>query len=470
MKMKLIILTVFFTAMSTWDALQAQNIFSGERVQIVGAFNGYTVTPYGTDYRTTAYRRLSVASGTPTDGRGQWTTTINVQSAGGDVTPINMPGGGGNGLLFISGPAANRFQNKWVFSGVGQATVDGINNISCFNCGNDMGLNMSTPGYYTFVFNDAGYTATNTVFYTAYTSAAPAGITRNGETLNTDGTATVSITTGATPSAQEKIFVRYTTGTDFSGSGISSIVQATGSGTSYSATIPAQAGGSVVRYYVFSSTRTLAQLTADTERSRSLAGIRYDDNSGANYVYTPSVLPVKITAFRAGKNNNGVLVSWAAESEQDMDRYELLRSADAVNFVKVYETPAKNSAASQWYSWNDAVIPGPSVYYKLASVDRDSKRSYSAIIRVNGESGGRLELYPNPIINKGVVWLPVIPQGVYRLQVINMAGQVIWQQQVAPGNSTRTLPLILPENTAKGKYTLVLQGARAYYSMPFSVQ
>ncbi|MBX9783470.1 MAG: hypothetical protein K2X48_09275, partial [Chitinophagaceae bacterium] len=156
--MRKLLLTVF--VLSTLSS-QAQNIFSGEPVQVVGAFNGYATTPYNSDYRTTAYRRVSVTAGNPADGRGQWATTINVQSSGGDVPPINMPGGASNGFLFISGPAVDRFQNKWVFSGIGQGAIDAINNISAFNSGNDMGLNMSTTGYYTFVFSDAGYTQTN---------------------------------------------------------------------------------------------------------------------------------------------------------------------------------------------------------------------------------------------------------------------------------------------------------------------
>jgi hypothetical protein len=81
----------------------AQNIFSGEPVQVVGTFNGFSTTPYNSDYRTTSYRRLSVTTGNPTDGRGQWATTINVQNSGGNVTPINMPGGGPGGFLFITG-------------------------------------------------------------------------------------------------------------------------------------------------------------------------------------------------------------------------------------------------------------------------------------------------------------------------------------------------------------------------------
>jgi hypothetical protein len=301
-------------------SIKAQNIFSGEPVQVVGAFNGYATTPYNADYRTTTYRRVTTAAGNPTDGRGQWTTTINIQFAGGDITPINMPGGGGNGFLFISGPSANRFQNKWVFSGIGQGTVDGLNTISCFNCGNDMGLNMSTLGYYTFIFNDCGYTQTNSRYYVAYTSAPPVSVTRTSQTVNPGGSVTVNISTSATPSPEEKIYVRYTTGADFSGTGTSATLQATGVGTSYSATIPAQTPGLTIRYYVFTSTRTLAELSfagfdafapTATEAEKNISVLRYDDNGGANYT---QLAPTAAAVSVAGRivNNAGRGISKAS--------------------------------------------------------------------------------------------------------------------------------------------------------------
>lgn len=260
--------------------------FSGERVIVVGSFNGYAATPYGTDYRTTNYRRLTTISGTPTDGRGQWTTTINIQNSGGDETPVNMLGGSGNGFLFISGPSANRFLNKWVFSGIGQGTVDTVNGISAFNSGIDMGLNMSAAGFYTFVFNDCGYTQTNARYYVGYTSDAPVNVSRTSQLISPT-TVTVNISTSATPSPQEKIYVSYTTGTDFSGAGTSTTVQATGSGTSNSATFP-----NGTKYFVFSSTLSLAQLSFNsldffspqaTEAEKKHGVLKFDDNSGSTY-------------------------------------------------------------------------------------------------------------------------------------------------------------------------------------------
>lgn len=258
----------------------SQNIFSGEPVQVVGQMNSYSTAASS----NSTFRRVSTSSGNPTDGRGQWFKTYNVQSSGGDFTTINMAGGGGSGFLFISGPSGNRFANKWAFSGVAQAGLNVVNGFSSFNSGNDMGLNMSTAGRYTFVFNDAGYTLTNSKFYVAYTSAAPVTISRSSQSLNFDRTSFIGITTSATPSSGEAVYVRYTTASDFSSSNSSSVVQATGSGTSWSATIPAQTIGSSVRYYVFTS--TASSISSMSEIDKSISTLNYDDNSGANYSYT----------------------------------------------------------------------------------------------------------------------------------------------------------------------------------------
>lgn len=274
----------------------AQNVFNGEPVQWVGRPNGYSTTPYNSDYRTTSYRRVSTNSVFPTDGRGQWATTINVQNSGGNIAPDNMPGGGGSGWLLISGPSGNRFQNKWNFNGIGQAAINGINGVILQGGGQDMGLNMSTTGRYTFVFRDAGYA--NSEVYIGYTQNDPVQPSYQGQSFNQNTYGSViSISTNATPSSGENIYVRYRVGTNNFTTG-TSVVQASGSGTSWSAEIPQQTCGQTVYFYVFTSTRTLSQINSSSEQDRSLAVLRYDDSFGNNFSYQVSPLPT------AGITNN----------------------------------------------------------------------------------------------------------------------------------------------------------------------
>ena len=81
-------------------------------------------------------------------------------------------------------------------------------------------------------------------------------------------------------------------------------MQASGSGTTYSATIPAQPNGTVVNYYALTSTVAQATLAAGNYDAYA---IRYKNNSGAAYTYTSaSVPPVNIT-FVVDMQNEGAV-------------------------------------------------------------------------------------------------------------------------------------------------------------------
>ncbi|HTE32595.1 MAG TPA: MopE-related protein, partial [Chryseolinea sp.] len=295
LKGSICILNILFVLLSF--QAKAQNVFSGEGMNWVGQINGYSQPNNLTagDYRVMQYRKVSTTTANPTDGRGQWATTINVQSSGGNVTPLNMPGGGGVGWLLTSGPNANHYSNKWNFGGVGQAALNAVNTVTR-NASTDMGINMSTAGRYTFVFRDNGYTASSSV-YIGFTTNDPVAITHDSATqLNvTNAIGTVSATISGTPSSQENFYVRYRTVTnDFATT--SNVVQASVSGTTITATIPAQVA-STVYYYIFSSTRSLAQITAGAAGDIALEALKYADNSGANYSYVVVAAPGQPSAI-----------------------------------------------------------------------------------------------------------------------------------------------------------------------------
>lgn len=262
----------------------AQNIYYLEPIQVVGQMNGYSTSSI---YSTT-HRRLSISSGTPLDGRSQWTGTFYAAPSGADFTTTNMTGGGGNGFLFISGPSSSPYQNKWVFNGTGVAALDTVNDITAYNFGNDMGLNMSDSGYYTFVFNDIGYTSTNARFYVGYTANIPVSLHSPSQYIQSDYKARLQITSSAAPSSGEHVYVRYSLSGSFADTLNSFIVEANAvSGdTLFEALLPAQNPGTEVTYYYFTSTLSLSALQNGDEMDRSLAALRYEDASGSNYSYT----------------------------------------------------------------------------------------------------------------------------------------------------------------------------------------
>ena len=453
--------SLFFLA-ATNHAI-AQNIFNGERVQVVGTFNGFTTTPYGTDYRTTIYRKVSTTTVNPSDGRGQWATTINVQNSGGDVAPINMTGGG-SGFLFISGPTASPFNNKWAFSSAMQGTIDGVST-SIYQGSTDMGLNMSITGYYTFVMNDVGYTASpDTRYYVGYTATAPVTVTRSSQTVNGNGTTTVNITTGAALSPQEKIYVRSVIGAsaNFSGSTATSIVQATGTGTSYTATIAAPSSSNTVNYYVFTSTGSLSTLTAANELNKSLSILRYDDNGGVNYSNLVT-LPVSFISFDAKLNNSGTVdLTWLTASESNNSHFIILKSTDGLNFSQVSKiTGSGNSYKQNNYQAIDKNPTKGNNYYQLRQYDFDGKETVLAtkVVNFSLKNTNEVSVYPNP--TQDVLNIKFDAATYHIAKLVDFNGKVLVSKAIDINQAQSTFNI---SDLPAGNYIILLEGKKGSIS------
>jgi hypothetical protein len=107
------------------------------------------------------------------------------------------------------------------------------------------------------------------------TSAPPVTVSRSQQTPAVPGpndSITVEITTNQPKCSEERVFLRWATDMFVT----SHVIEATASGTSYTATIPPQASGSLMQYTVLTSTvdltsyttsRTIDELTLATSPS-----------------------------------------------------------------------------------------------------------------------------------------------------------------------------------------------------------
>jgi Putative metal-binding motif len=279
--------------LSAYSAYTGGGNVGGGGVNWVGSINSYSQPTNCTagDYRVLNYRRVSTNSGSPTDGRGHWATTVNVQNAGngGDVTPANMTGGSSNGFLFTSGGACGAtgtYATKYNFSGVGLSTLNAVNVFSQVGGGgNDMGLNMNTAGYYTFVMKDVTSVGDGAAFYVGLTTNNPVGIfhsTPSQQTGITQNAAVITATLSSAPSSQEVFYLRYRTTNDFS-TGTSQVLGFV-SGTTVTFNLGSLSSSTTYFYYILSTTH--ASYTSLSEVDKSLSVLRFADNSGSNYSFT----------------------------------------------------------------------------------------------------------------------------------------------------------------------------------------
>ena len=189
-----------------------------------------------------------------------------------------------------------------------------------------------------------------------------------------------------------------------------------------------------------------------------------DANGGTNtltFAYTIGVnpLPVELTAFVATAKNLDALLTWSTASEKNNDHFDVERSLNGTDFVKIDEVKGQGSSSSATdYARTDAGIGAKAnglVYYRLKQVDTDGTSTYSPVRSVRfGKVVPAIALFPNPATTATNLDLTALPAGSYQVSVLDAAGRVVLHTTLDAG-----LAHALQLNTiASGSYTLLVRG------------
>lgn len=171
----------------------------------------------------------------------------------------------------------------------------------------------------------------------------------------------------------------------------------------------------------------------------------YGDFVLANDTDCLNPLPVKLISFEGNYANNVEYLKWVTASEENNDRFEIMRSLDGVKWSYIGEVAGSGfSERLQTYFYEDHDIPmGATVlYYRLRQVDFNGDFEYHPII-VQDLNNKKITLtninvFPNPAKDK----FSVIDLGNSRmnnrLEVSDMFGHVIVDTDFTAGTEVNT--------------------------------
>jgi hypothetical protein len=173
-------------------------------------------------------------------------------------------------------------------------------------------------------------------------------------------------------------------------------------------------------------------------------------------IFEPEViLPVKITSIEANQKGKDIEVNWTVVNEKNAVAYDVERSTDGVQFVRVASVPAVSTGTGN-YSWIDQDVLAGYYYYRIKSIDNKGNEQYSKTVKVLiGTDKPTISIYPNPITN-GVINLQLLnmPAGKYGIRLMNQLGQIIVSKQVVRMNGSSTERIQWNYNLSHGIYHL----------------
>lgn len=224
---------------------------------------------------------------------------------------------------------------------------------------------------------------------------------------------------------------------------------------------------------VTETTWTIAPLTDTTISLPGLSSItNYDyavealgsvGNSG--YTATQSFttlgapLPINGVDMAAMRKGANVLLNWSTQSEQNSSLFDVERSYDGINFIKIGQVQAAgNSTYVLNYQFTDINAAKGLIFYRLKLVDVDARYTYSlvsVVAKADGQMQGFL-VYPNPASTTVHIALPEAADRNMQLQVINQLGQLVQSSTVSKGTQLITVDI---SKLPKGMYTIRMAGS-----------
>lgn len=139
-------------------------------------------------------------------------------------------------------------------------------------------------------------------------------------------------------------------------------------------------------------------------------------------------LPVHLVSFTAVKSEGNALLKWQTISEINASHFDIERSVDGKNFIKVgIVKTTGNGDYAHSYSFVDTTFAslGQLVYYRLRAVDTDGSYAYSAIQHLQAEvKPASTYVYPNPVRAGSSVTISA--DGAPRnIQIVDLAGRSV---------------------------------------------
>ncbi|MBK8785818.1 MAG: T9SS type A sorting domain-containing protein [Chitinophagaceae bacterium] len=173
------------------------------------------------------------------------------------------------------------------------------------------------------------------------------------------------------------------------------------------------------------------------------------------------VLPVQFLHFTASQNNDNVLLKWTIIAEKEVDRFEIERSLNGVDFI---ETGTVNGPVvlqvQQNFSATDNIanVSSNIIYYRLKVIGKAGEIKYSQVISIRKSTdNNEITILPNPANYYVVIRIYAEGAGETQIWLIDNAGKIILREKHKLVNGYNHIRLNQLERYSNGFYELKIE-------------
>ncbi len=139
--------------------------------------------------------------------------------------------------------------------------------------------------------------------------------------------------------------------------------------------------------------------------------------------YNGAILANQIKSIYAYIKLNNVEIKWELSDEAGIQRYEIEKSVNRTDFLKIGTVDAANKLI---YNFIDVSVLNDVVFYRIKIIGISGDIKYTDIVMVKKKGNNGISLYPNPVVNSMTI-SGLTNASAYK--IVNATGQVMMQQK-----------------------------------------
>lgn len=166
---------------------------------------------------------------------------------------------------------------------------------------------------------------------------------------------------------------------------------------------------------------------------------------------------LRFTNCAASFKNEETIITWSVTGEIDLDKYEIERSDDGVNFSVVGSVQCLENTMDASYGYSDVYAGAGNYHYRIKASGRYGMIAYSPVARVTVlKVSSSLYVFPNPATDNKV-YLQVsnrLPAGEYKLKLISTEGKIVTTKKITHPGGRATYTIMPGITLASGIFQL----------------
>lgn len=233
----------------------------------------------------------------------------------------------------------------------------------------------------------------------------------------------------------------------------------------------------VAKEVMFSVTATsLSTMTyrVGADNQTSSTSTRYASLYYKKFTYQHFPLAISsLVSFDGAVTNNNVKLNWELAVANNYKNVVLEKSNTSSNFSAImqYSLDGIENVGNK-FSYTDNNLSGDMVFYRLKATDMSGKIEYSNILsfKMNANTKKELKLYPSVINSYTTVNINVAERTGAVLQVTDMSGRMVKQQQLMLNAGTNNITVNGFERFLKGNYIVSVKTSTDMFTQKILIQ